>query len=295
MNLRTLSADTTGYFVTNRFHVVMMPAFLTFFWNQSLQLDLPLTYYLMITLTTAGGYIYNMYTDEAEDSFNYHGRYRIFGAGRTSTKMVIYACFIGGFLLSWQAGWRFVLYGGVVHFLGSLYSRPLPFKRDGRPLRIKEIPFVKNLYAGVFWSVALILTPYAFVGERPDLTAALAVLLSFLLNYFVEVMWDLRDMRGDSQAGFRTVPLVIGETRTLWLLRIVHVLTCVLFVLGAWRGGLAPGSYVMALVHLPLGLAFLQWYRGLTEKDWASHLYILYAGTLLLVAMLSNHFMVNGV
>jgi 4-hydroxybenzoate polyprenyltransferase len=286
--VRTLGVDTAGFFFTNRFHIVLMPVFLTLFWNQALRLPLPPEYYLMIALTTAGGYIYNFHTDGAEDALNYRRQYRLFMPGSWETRLAIVVCFVGGLLLSVPAGWPFVLYGGAVHFLGGLYSRPLPLRWRGRPLRIKEVPFLKNIYAGLFWSVALILTPHLYVGAEIGAVAGVVVLLSFGMNYFVELMWDVRDMRGDAAAGFRTVPLVIGEPATAWLLRIVHLATCGLMAWGASSGVLPPGCWVVAGVHAPLGLLFLEYYRGLPDKDWASHVYILYGGALVTAGMLTT-------
>lgn len=293
MNYKTLSADTAGYFFTNRVHVFLMPALLTFFWNLDAGLALPFEYYLMICCTTAGGYIYNMYTDEKEDAINYSSRYRLFGGRSNATKLTVFAFFFIGFLLSLPAGWRFVLYGGVVNFLGSLYSRPLPW--GGRTIRVKEIPIVKNLYAGIFWSAALVLTPYLYVGQQPGMLAALTIAISFGLNYFVELMWDLRDVRGDRHAGVRTVPLLFGESRTCAILRTVHVGTCLLILWGAASGLLlGPKALTLVLLFLPFGLLFLEWYRKLEDKTLASHIYILWAGALLVVSMLSQMMIKTG-
>ena len=299
MNYKTLSLDTAGYLFTNRIHIFLMPALLTYFWNLDAGLALPFKYYLMITFTTAGGYIYNMATDEAEDAINYSARYRLFGSGAAdtmaTTRAAVVICFIMGFVLALPAGWVFVLYGGVVNFLGSLYSRPLRFGA-GRPFRIKEIPLLKNLYAGVFWSVALVLTPYLYVDARPGQLALLTILISLGLNYFVELMWDLRDMRGDRQAGVRTLPLVLGEAPACWILRAVHCATCLLMLWGVQRGLLLETKgLVTAALYFPLGVIFLEWYRHLHDKTWASHLYILCAGAITLVAMLSQSLLARGV
>lgn len=292
MHTKTLSGDIAGYFFTNRLHVFLMPALLTYFWNLDAGLALPLGYYLMISLTTAGGYIYNMITDEAEDAINYTARYRLFGGG-TGTRAAVYACFFGGFLLSLPAGWPFVLYGGAANFLGSLYSRPI--KVGGRAIRLKQIPVVKNLYAGIFWSVALVLTPYLYLGQRPGALALLTIAISFGLNYFVELAWDLRDMRGDRHAGVRTVPLLIGEAATCVILGLVHIATCALILWGAWQGLLlAMKAWVMVALLLPFGLVYLAWYRKLEDKTWASHLYIVCAGVILLAGMAAQMFVKTG-
>ena len=175
----------------------------------------------------------------------------------------------------------FVVYGGIVHFLGGLYSRRLPFTWRGRPLRLKEVPFLKNLYAGIFWSLLLILTPYLYVQQTPGLVAALAVVGSFGMNYFTEVLWDVRDMPGDAKAGFRTVPMVIGLPATYRLLLAVHVLTCGVVLGGALAGLLPVGFLWVGAAHLPIGWWLLNRYWQLPDKEWASHLYLVYAGILL--------------
>src|SRR5205809_7369337 len=103
MNLRILFKNVVGILFTNRVHVFVMPILATYFINQTLKLPLPIEYYLMICLTTAGGYIYNMQTDVAEDAVNYMGRYRFFGTNPTATKLAIVCLFFAGFLLSLRA------------------------------------------------------------------------------------------------------------------------------------------------------------------------------------------------
>ena len=256
-----------------------MPAVATYFANQALGLPLPFEYYLMICLTTAWGYVYNMQTDADEDSVNYRG-YRVFGRHRIATILAVYLSFFIAMVLAARAGWIFIVYGFLVNLLLSFYSRPLPLRWNGRRLRVKEIPFLKNIYCALCWSVALIFTPYVYLSRSVDGAAFVVILICFGLNYVVELLWDLRDTRGDWQAGFRTVPLVVGETMTFWILRTVHVLTCCLAIWKVEAGGLPPG-FLVAVIHLPVGLLFIQWYRLLPDKEWASHFYILYAGVLL--------------
>jgi len=293
MRLATFFGKAAGYLFTNRVHVFFMPVFLTMFWNMIAKLPLTFEYYIMITCTTAGGYIYNMYTDLTEDHINYSGRYRLVRSRTWPVKLVIFLCFFTGLLLSLRAGWVFVLYGGLVHLISSLYSMPLRLKHKAQPFRIKETLFWKNVYPSLFWSAALILTPYLYVGVRPTSLAALAVVISFGLAYFVELLWDLRDIPGDSQAGVRTLPLAIGETASCWLLRTVHVATCALTLYGVQQGLLTTG-FLIAAVHLPLGLLFLEWYLRLPEKELASHLYLVYAGSLLVAGMVWNWFDKGG-
>jgi 4-hydroxybenzoate polyprenyltransferase len=293
MSIRALGIDSAGFFFTNRIYVAAMPLLLMLFWNQVLRLPLPPEYYLMIVLTTAGGYLYNMHTDGAEDALNYAARYRLFLPDSTLTKITMFALFAASFLIALRAGWMFTLYGAVVNFVFSLYSKRLPVAWKGRPLRIKEIPFLKNIYAALCWSAALVLTPYVYLNLPVNDVAWLAILLSFGMDYHVELLWDFRDMAGDSAAGFRTVPLAIGEPAAFWLLRLVHALTFGLIAYLAAVGRF-PQGFLIAALHVPAGIAFFEWYRRLQDKEWASHLYVLYCGVLLCIAIAWNLFLPNG-
>ncbi|HEY1254400.1 MAG TPA: UbiA family prenyltransferase [Terracidiphilus sp.] len=287
MKLGAVIGHAAGSLFANRVHVFVMPAVTTYFVNQALNLPLPFEYYLMICLTTAGGYIYNLQTDTTEDAVNNRGPNRVFGRYRTATKLAVFVSFFIAFLISLRAGWKFALYGILVNLLFSLYSRPLAIRRDSRPLRIKEVPFLKNVYCAMCWSVALVLTPYVYLAKSVDRVAIIVILICFGLNYVVELLWDIRDTRGDALAGFRTVPLVIGESGAFLILRAVHVLTCALAIWKVETGVLPPG-FLVAAIHLPVGLLFSEWYRRLPDKEWASHLYIVYAGVLLLIGAVWN-------
>jgi 4-hydroxybenzoate polyprenyltransferase len=279
MTRSALFTDAAGYLFTNRVHIFVMPVVLTLFWNLAERLPLPFSYYLMISCTTAGGYIYNMLTDGAEDAVNYPSRYRLFRPGARS-QAVVAACFAAGFLLSLRAGLAFVLYGGLVNFLGGLYGKAIPLGPSGKVFRIKSVPLLKNVYASLFWSVALVLTPYLYVGQRPPARAALFAAIGFGLTFFVELLWDLRDVDGDRAAGVRTLPIAIGVGASEWVLRGLHLATCLLSIGGVWAGWL-PAAFLISVVHLPCGLIFLEWYRRLPEKELASHAYVMYAGALM--------------
>ena len=278
MTALTLRA-ASGYVFTNRLHVFLMPVLPTLFWNMALQLPLPPSYYLMTVLTTAAGYLFNIYTDHAEDEVNYQATYLVFGRGDRWTVPLILAAYIGSDLCALVAGWQFLLFNVAQHLLGCLYSAPLHLGRHR--VRIKEIPFLKNLYAALFWSFALILTPFAYAGRPPTSLGWAIACVCFGMSYFIELSWDLRDVDGDRHAGVRTVPIVMGLPFTATLLALVHAATCVVawwLVAHVYR---LPWPYALAFaVNLPAGLAWLSWYLHQPEKTLGSHLYVVWLGVL---------------
>lgn len=267
-----------GYIFTNRIHVFLMPVLPTLFWNMVLQLPLPPSYYLMIVCTTAAGYIFNIYTDHAEDAVNYQADYLVFRREARLTVPAMLLFYLLSNLCALQAGWGFVLFNVLQQLLGCLYSAPL--RIGGRTRRIKEVPFLKNVYAALFWSFALMLTPFVYAQQPVPPVAWIIVLICFGMSYFVELSWDLRDMPGDARAGVRTLPLVIGVGPALVLLAAVHVATCALAI-WSWRGGLLPLPYgLVYAVNLVAGLAYLAWYARQRDKTLGSHLYVLWLGLL---------------
>lgn len=284
MRAKALFEDVSGYLFTNRFHIFVMPIVLTLFWNTILRLPLDLTYYVMVMFTTAGGYIFNIYTDAAEDAINYPSQYRIFKRESRMIKPTIAGCYLAGLLLSLHAGLAFVLYGGFVHLLASLYSTPIRVR--GKTIRIKELPVLKNVYAGLHWSIALILTMYLYTHTPLRPIAYFAMVLSFLMNYFVELMFDMRDVRGDTLSGVRTLPVLLGESTAVRLLTFVHVFACLLVFYGVWVHMLTSGFLILAAVHLPAGLLFIRAYRRLGDKELASHMYLVYAAAVLTLGIL---------
>jgi 4-hydroxybenzoate polyprenyltransferase len=287
----------TTFFFSNRIHLFFMPVVLTLFWNMALNLMLPFEYYCMIFFTTMGSYILNIYTDYKEDSINYNKDGRLFRRDLPAMKSIIAISFLIGLILSLKAGWKFVLYGGIINILGSLYSAPIsiaiPNTKRVIRLRIKEITFLKNIYASLFWSFSLICTPFLYLGMSNDLfklKVLIIIAISFGLNYFLELCWDLRDIEGDRYAGVRTVVLVMGERFSIWVLRAVHIMTCVLMI-AATVCGIFPKVYYIAALHFFIGIAYLQWYDNKINKELASHVYLLYACLLIFIAMILNKLM----
>lgn len=279
MQLAHAIANVPGYLFTNRVHIFLMPVVLTAFWNVTLQLPLTFEYYVMIVCSTAGGYVYNIYTDFAEDRVNYERAYRFFHRDSPYIKGAIASCYIVAFWIALGAGVGFAVYTLLLRVLEALYSTPVSIGK--RVFRVKQIPFLKNIYAASFWSFSLILTPYLYVHQTPGATAWLAALASFGLAYFVELSWDMRDMAGDRLAKVQTVPLLMGERFTVWLLRIEHILACALIVVCANVGVFAWIAAPVFALHLAVSLVFLEWYRRLADRRLASHLFIVYAGILI--------------
>jgi 4-hydroxybenzoate polyprenyltransferase len=160
----------------------------------------------------------NRVTDSVEDRRN-----GIVGAdvvarhpGRTATVavVVLIASLVGSAVvapttLPWRIGF---------HVLGALYNhRLLPrLRRNERQparVRIKELALWKNVASATGFLITCFALPLSSLPLRADVTTttvvtAVAFFFFFELGY--EVLYDMRDVDGDAEAGVRTWPVVLG-------------------------------------------------------------------------------------
>ena len=160
------------------------------------------------------------------------------------------------------------------HLMGVFYNWPL--LPGGR--RLKEQYFWKNTASAVGFLLTVFGYPLVtltwekgFHSFPPGITWATVVFsalffLLFVLSY--EVIYDLRDVHGDTLAGIRTYPVVHGERTAI---RIVDglIFSSVLVLAAGYVSGFVPWRiYIMA------GAPVIQYVvykraltRGISEKD----------------------------
>jgi 4-hydroxybenzoate polyprenyltransferase len=284
---RESATRLTWGLLNSRIHISILPVLLTLFWQMALPLKLSPRYYLMVMANTMAGYLTNLVTDQAEDSINYPRRGWVVPAGASQLKLAILACWVLSLYLALRGGWRFVLFGAVLNFFGNMYGSSL--RLPGRhTFRVKAVPWLKNGYSAALWAVGVIVSPYMYTGTALDVRALLAGIATFFLVFFVELLWDVRDIRGDLAVGVRTIPICLGESRARQGLHAANILSSGILVCGVLLG-VFPAAYWIALPHAIIVATFIEWYFERADRQSASHLYLLYtAGIMFLTLALSG-------
>lgn len=97
------------------------------------------------------------------------------------------------------------------------YSLPV-FKNRKTIFRLREIPGLKIILISAVWSASTILLPIVQSGLDFDSFHVAAMLLErFLFVFAITLPFDIRDMAADRNAGLSTIPLWIGEQRSIYL------------------------------------------------------------------------------
>ena len=185
---------------------------------------------LAISLMAFSLYSLNKLTDLKEDSINTPDRLN-FLKGR---KYLIISYSILAYLLSIYLAFldkpssaAIVLFPLIANILYG--SRVLP----GLP-RLKDIPVMKNIVVASSWAVSTTFLPAAHMMGA---ILAIAVVFCFMFGkaFINTVLYDVRDIKGDSEKGVKTIPVIVGQNRTIHLLLIMNSILLLLaqvFILG---------------------------------------------------------------
>src|SRR5262249_51212661 len=150
-----------------------------------------------------------------EDAVNERPALNFAASNRKLFNAIIFCSFAVAFFISLAVGWKFVLFGFVLNTLGLFYSATIHVPALGiKPMRIKNMFLIKNVYASLFWSAALLAGPFVYEGRMLPVSNAYVVMAIFLWAVYVELLWDTRDVAGDFQAKVMTLPVRLGGKAT---------------------------------------------------------------------------------
>lgn len=119
----------------------------------------------------------------------------------------------------------------LFHFGGFVYS----FSLFGKLPRLKAIPIVKNCSSSLFFLLTCFAYPLSYLeGALAISQSGILVLISsfFIFEVCYEILYDLRDVEGDSKTGIRTIPVLLGSQNTKKLLNVLFLLASVVVLVG---------------------------------------------------------------
>ncbi len=230
------------------------------FASEMLQDRMPgLSHFLISFLYLFAMHNLNRFTDRKVQKFNDPLRAVFYEKYRWPLLIVSALSLALALTLVFEHGFRpFLLLTGMSIF-GILYSVQVIPKSLIPNLRVrglKEIPGSKTLLVAVAWAFVTTLIPSWSDSQTPDLMT-LAVLFFILLLVFVRnALFDVFEVQGDRIVGKETLPVCIGEQKTLFILNIIMGLLVVLLVLLPLLGLMSGvGFWLLPGILYIIGLA----------------------------------------
>ena len=166
------------------------------------------------SLITYSIYSLNRITDMEEDSSNIPERV----AFLENRKNVILFLSILSYVIALIMGvmenlWTLLIFLTPLG-VGIIYSIKLA------SFRIKDVFGMKNISIAFSWAFSSAFLPYVFM---PNLEEGLMVFFFLFIKCFVNtVVFDTRDMEGDEKAGAKTIPVVLGVKKTMFILLVIN-------------------------------------------------------------------------
>ena len=240
------------YFFRNKIHLSLLSAFGAASW--SLYFDIPINGWAIssVFFLTFSIYQYNRLTDDIEDATNDPESLKYALKNEAFiTYVTFYLISLISLVIAFQFGrpafWTTVL----IIVIGLIYNRKcfptFISRRLNGARRLKDIYIVKNLTPPLDWATALVFLPLMFAGRPLSLKAWICWGYVFVCAFFIEVMWDMRDRRGDLLSGIKTIANSLTFLHTKQFLIITSLVSGLLIFYCTFTKILPAVSYFLLL------------------------------------------------
>ncbi|MBC8044841.1 MAG: UbiA family prenyltransferase [Rhizobacter sp.] len=217
----------SNYFFRNKIHLSLLSALGVCTWSTFFDLAINPWAVLVVFLLTLSIYQYNRLTDDIEDAANETENLADAHRHEFLIKYVLFY-FLSALCLV------IAVFFGLNAFLITLFTQAVGFfynqkcfpdwlsVRLGGARRLKDLYIIKNLTPPLDWATAMILLPLVFAGGK-DFSPKVWICwgYTFTCAFFIEVMWDIRDRKGDLLSGIKT----IANTLSLYKTKVFLILT----------------------------------------------------------------------
>jgi (E)-4-hydroxy-3-methyl-but-2-enyl pyrophosphate reductase len=171
----------------------------------------------------------------------------------------------GALVLSSFFGLSAFLATAGLSLLGTIYSLPIvPLSRRHlwRYSKIKDIPGSKTFSQAFAWGAVIALLPLLATHQGPWTGEIVSFLFVFSVVYVRSAFFDIFQVQGDLIVGSETLPITLGEKRTLWLLKWVVLVGSIVLAVAPLLGWVGPFAYLLLLCTLTLTLCILAYEKG---------------------------------
>ena len=167
-----------------------------------------------------------------------------------------------------------IIFSFSIIILGFLYT--IIFK-----IITKNIFFLKDIYVSLFFGLIIIfpLVYYKYSLDNDLLKIILILFLTvFLKSFLIQVFLDIKDLESDQKRQLKTLPVIIGENKTIKFLIISNVIITVLIpIIFILFNDILPESFLLLVFVLPFNF-----YCYNLLKDKKEYVYIIQSGEFIL-------------
>jgi 4-hydroxy-3-methylbut-2-enyl diphosphate reductase len=230
-------------------------------------------------------YVLNRFLDRGASAYNDPERANFYKKHRTFLFTTGVGAMAATLLLSHSMGSTVLFATAGLSLLGMIYSItivPSSLRQMWQFSKIKDIPGSKTISQALAWAALMSLVPLLETGELSWGPALVAFLFVFAVVYVRGGLFEIFELQGDMIVGRETLPIAIGEKRTLFLLKGITLGGALLLILAPHATPISRVSYLFIACFAGLMFTILAY-----ERRW------LYPG-LRLEALLEGNFFLPG-
>lgn len=214
-------------------------------------------YVLISMLYVQSMHILAHLTGNKADQYNDPERANFYGKYKILLTILALAAGSAGLVIAFTLGLFPFLLLLVLSLLGLSYNRRIVPNRifSGKYRRLRDLPGSKTLMIAVAWGIVTALLPPLSLADKAHWVMVLIFLWAAGIVFVRTAFFDILDMQGDRIVGKETIAILLGEKRSLHLLKIVLlILIAALLLLSSFH----LISYLgFVLVASPITLLFL--------------------------------------
>lgn len=136
----------------------------------------------------------------------------------------------------------------------------------------KYVTGAKTLYVSFFWAILVYFIPF-FYNIRDILPYTYICMFVFLRFIVSTAFFDIKDIVDDKKRGLKTLAVLLGKKKTIYLLQILNILSFVPLIVGVYFDKLPILSLFLG-ISIPYGLFYLTYSLFLSRKSLRTLSYI---------------------
>ena len=230
-------------------------------------------------------HIFNRFLDKGASAYNDPDRAAFLKTHKGLLNITGITALVLALVLSYIIGVVTFIALTSLSLLGIIYSIPLvpeQFRQKYRYVKIKDIPGSRSLSEALAWVAVITILPMLETVGGKLLPAIITGLIVFSWSYARAILFSLFQVQGDLMVGTETLPITLGERRTLLLLKIILISSAFILIVNPIIGIAGPICYIMLIPLFTLSFSLVAY-----EKQW------LYPG-IALEALVESNFLLTG-
>lgn len=228
-------------------------------------------------------HVLNRFLDKGVSTYNDPERAHFYRKHRIYLIITGVCAILGSLVIGAYMGFTIFLAMIGMNILGIIYSFnivPIRIQHLWRYTKIKDIPGSKTLAEAIAWAVVIMVIPLLAM-ERIEWPAAIITFYIVLsMAYVRSAFFEILQVQGDMIVGVESLPLILGEKKTIFLLKCVIISAAVFFIIPPVFKLTSPFSYILALPLLSFSYCLWKYEKGVVSPG--PRIEFLLEGTLLL-------------